>query len=272
MQNPHLMSREELLELSEADTLGILDEYEAALFTRSFHHAPIPVQDEIRDLQEMQALNPVLLASDEPSAGLGDLVVARVLRAIEDDNSELAPLATIGRGRREMDRGGTPFVLSRSWQFWRAACFAMAAGLLIVSYLLVDASLYQRQVTTMALGRDTDDSLRKLLGPTFNEFVGNSSCEYVTMVAVDPRVRGNATLMVNSNAGKVFVLGLELPDDIGELTVAYTDVAGSVHPVGSLNVSPTVTGARFDALSSAALAASSWVILDSSGTVLLQAA
>ncbi len=51
MTSPAPMSREELLELAALDALGLLDEYEAALYTRSFHHAPAAVQDEIKDLQ-----------------------------------------------------------------------------------------------------------------------------------------------------------------------------------------------------------------------------
>ena len=43
MSVPNPMTREELLELSALDALGLLEEYEAALFTRSFHHAPAAV-------------------------------------------------------------------------------------------------------------------------------------------------------------------------------------------------------------------------------------
>ncbi len=47
MTSPEPMTRKELLELAALDVLGLLDEYEAAYYTRSFHHAPASVQDEI---------------------------------------------------------------------------------------------------------------------------------------------------------------------------------------------------------------------------------
>ncbi len=51
MTSPEPMTRQELLELAALDALGLLDRYEAALYTRSFHHASAPVQDEIVRLQ-----------------------------------------------------------------------------------------------------------------------------------------------------------------------------------------------------------------------------
>ena len=51
------MTREELLELAALDAFGLLDDYEAALFTRSFHHAPVAVQDEIRSTEEVELIS-----------------------------------------------------------------------------------------------------------------------------------------------------------------------------------------------------------------------
>ncbi|MCP4007434.1 MAG: hypothetical protein GY725_24900 [bacterium] len=99
MTSPTPMAREDLLELAPLDALGMLDDYESALFTRSFHHAPAAVQDEIKELQAKVASNPVLLPKIEPPARLRERVLMRVDRAIEEGGAELRPLATIGRRR-----------------------------------------------------------------------------------------------------------------------------------------------------------------------------
>ena len=56
------MPREELLELASLDALGLLDEFDSAHFTRSFHAAPASVQDEIRRLQASIATDAALLS------------------------------------------------------------------------------------------------------------------------------------------------------------------------------------------------------------------
>ncbi len=97
MTSPAPMSREELLELAALDALGLLDEYEAALYTRSFHHAPAAVQDEIKDLQAAYSADPTFLPDVEPASTGRVRVLGAVRRAIEQESLELAPLAMIGR-------------------------------------------------------------------------------------------------------------------------------------------------------------------------------
>ena len=100
MTSPEPMTRQELLELAALDALGLLDRYEAALYTRSFHHASAPVQDEIVRLQAEIASDETLLPVDEPDGSLRERVLRKVAEAIEAEASEFAPLATIGRRRR----------------------------------------------------------------------------------------------------------------------------------------------------------------------------
>ena len=99
MSAPSPMSRDDLLELAALDAFGLLDDYEAALFTRSFHHAPVGVQDEIRELQAEYAGDEALLPEVGPDATLKARVLRSVATAIEEESIELAPLATIGRRR-----------------------------------------------------------------------------------------------------------------------------------------------------------------------------
>lgn len=271
-QSPHPMSREELLELAVADALGLLDEYEAALFTRSFHHAPIPVQDEIRALQAQVATDPLLLSNELPDPALGTQVLARVAQAIDEENSELAPLATIGRPRIDRDRREAPMVLTRSWQFWRAACFALAASLLVCIYLFVDATRHGRVVTNAALQASTQDYLRELIGGQFRDFVHNSACEEIHLVHASDRARGQATVYLNRTTGEAFLFGVGLPKDQGELRLSYRSESGETHAISALTVAAPVTGVRIDALPVAALSAVSWMLTDSAGVVLMQSA
>jgi hypothetical protein len=271
MQTPHPMTREELLELSEADTLGMLDEYEAALFTRSFHHAPIAVQDEIRDLQEVQALNPSLLSDENPDPSLRSRVMHRIAQAVEEENSELAPLATIGRGRFEADRRDASFVLSRSWQFWRAASFAAAACLLVTLFFLNNAYRHIRFVTDRALANATTEDLRGLIGPGFMDFVGNKACETVALRPVDPSVTAVATVFIDPHTGDVFLVGMGLPTDEGPLTLQATLDDGSVHNVGDFSVVNAVASLRVDKFATA-LSATGWMLTNSRGEVLMQSA
>ena len=68
MTSPEPMTRKELLELAALDVLGLLDEYEAAYYTRSFHHAPATVQDEIKRIQAEVASDESLLPGEEPES------------------------------------------------------------------------------------------------------------------------------------------------------------------------------------------------------------
>ena len=144
------MTIKELLELAALDAFGLLDEYEGALYTESFHHAPATVQDDIKRLQAQIASDESLLPIDEPDPALRDRVLAAVAKAIEADSSKLAPLATIGRPRRTAPETAQR-VLSASGQFWRAASFVLAGTLLATAYLWSDSYRASQQIATLAL-------------------------------------------------------------------------------------------------------------------------
>ncbi|MDZ4828565.1 MAG: hypothetical protein SGJ09_00015 [Phycisphaerae bacterium] len=94
------MSRDELLDLAPLDAFGLLDEYEAALFHRSFHHAPASVQVEVRTLQSELVQDPAFLSVDEPRGLLRQKVLLRVQEEIEETAEQLQPLAHIGQAGR----------------------------------------------------------------------------------------------------------------------------------------------------------------------------
>src|SRR5262245_38253520 len=100
MSSPNPMTREELLESAALDAFGLLDEYETALFTRSFHHAPAAAQDEIIAMQADLVSDERLLPQRNTEQALGGRGLDAVALAIEQDSAHLDLLATIGRPRR----------------------------------------------------------------------------------------------------------------------------------------------------------------------------
>ena len=74
------MTPRQLLELASLDALGLLDDVESAMYTRSFHDAPATIQDEVLRLQGEIANDHLLLPGEEPDPELRE----RVLRAVAD--------------------------------------------------------------------------------------------------------------------------------------------------------------------------------------------
>jgi hypothetical protein len=90
-------TRDELLELAELDALGALEPAELARFERGLRDASPAVRAEVQAIQDATVLNPIGLCDEEPEAGLKYKVMARIADAVTESESELAPLASIGR-------------------------------------------------------------------------------------------------------------------------------------------------------------------------------
>jgi hypothetical protein len=225
------LSAESLRELAMLDTLGFLEEYEAALYTRSFHYAPSAVQDEIRALQADIATEQSLLSDDEPSSELRERVLERVQRSIEEDASELAPLATIGR-----TRGDEPFPATRSWQFWRAACFALAASLLVTLYSLQQSFMTAKEIAT---------------GQFEGMAVGYSDQVMLKPSAPDGETRGVLQFTRGSRKALLTVIGLPASKKGYELRLLNPDgreitMGGRIHSDGKHIAHAILYGAAFE--------------------------
>ncbi|MHC4447842.1 MAG: hypothetical protein ACYSXF_08695, partial [Planctomycetota bacterium] len=92
MTSPNPLTREDLLELAALDALGLLDEFDTAHYTRSFHDAPAAVQDEIKQRQAELAADTTLLPEEGPTPSLRQRVLDVVGEAVEQKDQELAPL------------------------------------------------------------------------------------------------------------------------------------------------------------------------------------
>ena len=90
-------TRDELLELAELDALGALEPAEQARFERGLRDASPSLRAELHAIQDAAVLDPIGLCDEEPEAGLKYKVMARIADAVTESESELAPIASIGR-------------------------------------------------------------------------------------------------------------------------------------------------------------------------------
>jgi hypothetical protein len=232
------MTQRELLELAALDALGLLDEFEAAYYTRSFHDAPATVQDEIKRVQAELAADQRMLPGDEPDPGLRERVLRAVAQAIERDESRLAPLATIGRRRAGEPRHEGRFHLRASGQFWRAACFVVAGVAVVFALFWVQAQNYVNALSEIAY--------------------------------IDDKIRG--VVCINERTSLAFLVtdGLaQAGGDAYTLSVEEDNGARWLRRFGSTG---GAQGFSLGHVHVAALATAQWKILDAAGTVILSSA
>jgi hypothetical protein len=269
------MSREELLDLAALDAFGLLDEYDAALYTRSFHHAPATVQDEVKRLQAELVTDPTLLTvAEEPPEELRARVLAFVAAAREREEAQLAPLATIGRARSdEAAYAGPRRRFSSSALFWRAATFVLASAVIAMAYSWYNAVQTNVRLAEIALSRGVEDQLRELMGEDFAAFIktGNSN---KTIHTVPLRGDGgaHATLYINESDGVAFLLATSLPPSGPNLRYTLVvDVAGQPQAVKAFASNGLVAGVRVSGLSRDMMTSTSWRIVDDANEIVLRA-
>ena len=272
MTSPEPMTRQELLELAALDALGLLDRYEAALYTRSFHYASAPVQDEIVRLQAEIVSDESLLPEEEPDDSLRERVLRKVAEAIEREASEFAPLATIGRRRRHgPGESDGRLAFGASGQFWRAAAFVMAGAVVVLAYFSTEANRSSNEMARLALMSDTEQ-LAVVLGPMGRDFVVGDSQK----IALRPEKGGkfSGAIYVNETTKLAFVFFDGLPRTTGdEYTLHVVLEDGTTEKLQAFRGSGTFSGFRVANLSASLLASiARWEITDLAGAVILTSA
>ena len=279
MTSPKSMSIEELMELAALDAFGLLDEYETDLYSRSFHHAPASVQDEIVRIQAELAANEALLPIETPDKDLRARVLKAVARAIEEEDSAtlatLAPLASIG-GRLTSSPVATRPRLALSGQFWRAAALLLASTTLVMTYFWAEARTEGNRIAKLALDQNMILQLEKEIGPTFLEYLGNPSCDRHVFRNKTPRTNAIGTLFVDRKTKTAFLLLLDMPtiesddDTKNQYTLRARLEDGTNEVVHTFSGTLSRNhGLRINRLSSTLLAIVAWEITDSSGVALL---
>lgn len=274
MTSPEPFSRQELIELAALHTYGLLDEFDAADYTRSLLNAPAPVQDDVRQLQAEIAGDLGLLPDEEPSPALRQRVLDGVAEAIEADTAQLAPLATIGRARGRAaydDRASLGF----SGQFWRAAAFALAGGLIVVAYFWADAYRWGNQIASAAITNATEEVIQ-LVGPPVTDFLKDPNCGRIVLKPAGGKGPGWANVMLREDAKSAFVVFGGLPrSEEGGFSLQVKLADGSTETLASFDsTGMTPGGAHVRRINIAAtiLASATWQITSRSGQLVLTSA
>ncbi|MBX3373280.1 MAG: hypothetical protein KF817_05545 [Phycisphaeraceae bacterium] len=218
MTTPPPLTSEQLLEEAPLDALAMLDDYGAALFTRSFHQATPALRHEIREIQAAVAGDTTLLPPVEPGPALRERTIAAVMqRAVTD--AAPAPLATIGPAAGGV-RMRPPTRVQRllGGQMWRAASFLLIGALLVS--LFFNLRLLER------IGVISDAALNHRADLRFEEIVGRDA---VTL-ANDPHSR---RILLQPQAPGVHAVGYVL---IGERHDATSLLVLGVPPGTSLTI------------------------------------
>jgi len=270
------LTREELLELAPLDAMGLLDEYDAALFARSFHQSPPSIQREILEQQADLAAAPPLLPSDEPPADLRGRVLASVRAAMDREAAKLSPIATIGR-RADLGHGdATTEGHSRRSRaanaFWRAASFALATSLLVVLYFNAEHRNETQetldQLTRYFYNGQVQAELEARTGPQFRRLMLDGDCSVVAFKSEDGDDRFGA-FIVHGRDDEAYVVFLNLPANAPSESYRLHIEGGDVSPLEfSLDSTGTVAAILVEQVSYEAIASASLRVVDAGGNLL----
>jgi hypothetical protein len=278
------MDRDELIDLAPLDAFALLDDYEAALFTRSFHHAPASVQAEVRDLQAQFAEDPAFLSKEEPRTLLRQKVLIRIQEEIEESEAELQPLAQIGQqvaghgaghqmihaARTELDVSGVPSsddamreliseiraraavgMRDRATTYWRAAAFFLAAGLIVSLYFLGQTMRHAETIARLAQNQLINAKLTEV-APDLIDFAYRESVVR-GLASTDSSVNGTATLCIDAEHNRALVLAFGLNGALsgtkkGEFTLRAVDDKGNATVITKFTTNDPIFGKVADSL------------------------
>jgi len=260
------MTRDELLELAPLDALGLLDEYDALLFSRGYHAAPERVRIEVRELQAAVAADESLLPDVVPSEGMRSRVIEAVRREA-DEAVDLAPLATIGRARPRtmatLDRPAAPaagpirprrrLVDSLAGQAWRAAAFALAASLVVAVYFGTQVLDRNRELFSVIRQMQAEQAMAAELdrvsdgaGDAWLLQARKPATARVALVPTrdDLSASGMVYLAPHSGHGSLVLMGVPL-DEADGLRLVIRDADGVVISSTAIAAGPALSTAEF---------------------------
>jgi hypothetical protein len=257
----------DLRALAVLDALGMLDDVDAAQFDRAFRDAPAAMQSELRAVQAAAVTDPTFLSTEEPSADLKLQTLTRVMTAVEQQESQFAPIALIGRmasrgGRRTARSVETKDLVEQAMElaalrkdverfsissyYWRAASIALTAALTVALVFQLLNSGFALKVSQYALGaaapQQIFDSLKhpgsmaRFENATFLRGLRNTS----TTATSD---FGTVTLAVDAASGKVMAVAVGVKP--GTYVLRHRSETNFVTEVGSFAALRGIWGAEF---------------------------
>ena len=294
-------NRDEILELAQLEVLGALESAECARLERLFRDASPQVQREVIDVQEFMTMQSALLPAIEPERSLRLRVLASVAQAVEENDSELAPLAKIGKKKMQGNSseyssssdemaGGESFASAavssargpsranqmrvaedthwrRSALVWRAACIAVFGALIVVSAFEISISRQSARISELALQNVITDELKDLIDFDIYEFL-DKRCVVKGLVGATVRDNGAAMVSLSPTLDSVLVIWIDLPAT-QKLSLQLWDVdSGTVIDTGSFSVVHPLGGTRINLKPGIATPNSDWRITDERGAVL----
>ncbi|MFZ4642285.1 MAG: hypothetical protein ACOYMU_02955 [Phycisphaerales bacterium] len=294
-------NRDEILELAQLEVLGALESAECARLERLFRDASPQVQREVIDVQEFMTMQSALLPAIEPERSLRLRVLASVAQAVEENDSELVPLAKIGKKKMQGNSsvyssssdemaGGESFASAaiahargpsranqmrvaedthwrRSALVWRAACISVLSALIAVSAFEISNSRQSARISELALQNATSDELMHSIGPGIKEFL-DKRCVVKGLVGATVLVNGAAIVSLSPTLDSVFVMWFDLPTT-QKLSLQLWDAdSGTVIDTESFYVRDRLGGTRINLKPGIATPNSDWRITDERGMVL----
>lgn len=235
------------------DAHGMLDEVDAARFSRGFAEATLQVQAEIVHIQEAAALDPAFMSDESPARSLRLRTIARVMHAAE----EATRPATIARIGREVPRhaqshaqlGETRALADELESFradaqavrraqiapvplhlWRAAALFFAAALAVTLWFNARQTDVIHSLADAARTGQFNEEVAKLgLGLGGYNFSGSTPV-LLSATAAAPRATG--TLHLNAQLSTIVVLAFGLQEQ-SSIILRATDEAGNSHNLGT---------------------------------------
>ena len=283
----------DLRALAVLDALGLLDDVDAAQFDRAFRDSSAALQAELRVIQAAAVADPAFLATEEPSAELKLQTLTRVMTAVEQQESQFAPIALIGRmasrGNRRVARSvDTKDLVEQAMElavlrkdverftvssyYWRAASIALTAALTVALVFQLLNSGFALKVSEYALGNaspkqifqslDHPGALARFERASFLR--GLSSKDGTATAAF-----GTLTLAVDTKDGSV--MGIAIGVKTGMYTLRHRSDTDVITNVGSFVARNQMWGTEFTLASDAARLLNSGTIelVDSAGIVVM---
>ena len=283
----------DLRALAVLDALGLLDDVDAAQFDRAFRDSPAALQAELRVIQAAAVADPAFLATEEPSPELKLQTLTRVMTAIEQQESQFAPIALIGRmasrGSRRVARSvDTKDLVEQAMElavlrkdverftvssyYWRAASIALTAALTVALVFQLLNSGFALKVSEYALGNASPKQIFQSLDhpgalARFERasFLRGLSSKDVTATTES----GTLTLAVDTTNGTL--MGIAIGVKTGKYTLRHRSDLNVITTVGTFVAVHGIWGAEFKlALDNAGLLKfGTMELVDSDGSVVM---
>jgi hypothetical protein len=284
----------DLRALAVLDALGLLDDVDAAQFDRAFRDAPAAMQADLRVVQAAAVSDPAFLATEEPSPELKLQTLTRVMTAVEQQESQFAPIALIGRmgsrgGRRVARSVDTKDLIEQAMElaalrkdverftissyYWRAASIALTAALSVALVFQLMSSGFALKVSEYALGAAAPAQIFEAMGHpgALQRFESPSYLRGLRSTDASATMNsGTLTVAVDAVSDTVMVLALGVKR--GTYTLRVRSAIGSPSvDVGTFTASRTIWGAEFHVASNieTLLKSGTLELVNSSGDVVM---